>query len=366
VRKAITDQQAVELVHDLVAIPSLSGQEIDAARFLSSTMNELGFASGIDDAGSPVGILGEASAGSSRDIVLLGHIDTVPGAIPVRIENGILHGRGSVDAKGPLAAFVCAASRAAIPEGVRVVVIGAVEEEAATSKGARHAATHYSPAACFIGEPSGVNGVTLGYKGRLLVDVSASTDSAHSAGPSPTAPELVAAWWEAARDLAESMNSGHSRVFDQIQPRLRSFSSSADLHSDHAVAAASFRLPLRTDPHEFEKLLRSLPAADSVTVAFRGAEHAHASDRSDAVARALSVAIRAQGLTPAPKFKTGTSDMNVVAPIWKCPIAAYGPGDSSLDHTSHEHLVLTEYLQSIRVLQTAIETLATELVRPPD
>ena len=43
----------------------------------------------------------DALAGNSdgpREIVLLGHIDTVPGHIPVRIEDGVLHGRGSVDA----------------------------------------------------------------------------------------------------------------------------------------------------------------------------------------------------------------------------------------------------------------------------
>ena len=45
-------------------------------------------------------------------IVLLGHIDTVPGEIPVRVEDGVLHGRGSVDAKGPLATFVAAAAEA--------------------------------------------------------------------------------------------------------------------------------------------------------------------------------------------------------------------------------------------------------------
>ena len=41
----------------------------------------------------------------TRDIVLLGHMDTVPGDIPIRREGDVLYGRGSVDAKGPLAAF---------------------------------------------------------------------------------------------------------------------------------------------------------------------------------------------------------------------------------------------------------------------
>ena len=40
--------------------------------------------------------------------MLLGHIDTVPGRVPVRREGGRLYGRGAVDAKGPLACFVAA------------------------------------------------------------------------------------------------------------------------------------------------------------------------------------------------------------------------------------------------------------------
>ena len=56
--------------------------------------------------------------------------------------------------------------------------------------------------------------------------------------------------------------------------------------------------------------------------------------------------------------KTGTSDMNVVAPIWGCPIVAYGPGDSALDHTPNEHLALDEYWQAIGVLEAALRHLA--------
>jgi LysW-gamma-L-lysine carboxypeptidase len=53
-------------------------------------------------------------------------------------------------------------------------------------------------------------------------------------------------------------------------------------------------------------------------------------------------------------LKTGTSDMNVVAPVWKCPIVAYGPGDSSLDHTPDEHLELDEYWKAVQVLEQTL------------
>ena len=44
-------------------------------------------------------------------------------------------------------------------------------------------------------------------------------------------------------------------------------------------------------------------------------------------------------------------------PIWQCPILAYGPGDSTLDHTPHEHIDLKEYHQAINVLALVLADL---------
>ena len=174
----------IEFLRELVSIPSLSGQEADAAAFLVSAMNSLGLDASIDQAGNTVGSRAclDADGRVTQEIMLLGHIDTVPGAIPVRIKGGRLYGRGTVDAKGPLAAFVIAAARSKLPLGTRVVVAGAVEEESATSKGARYLATQYQPDICIIGEPSGWDGVTLGYKGRVLLDYVLEQPMGHIAG----------------------------------------------------------------------------------------------------------------------------------------------------------------------------------------
>ena len=77
-------EQAVELVRGLVAIPSLSRQEGAAARWLADQMAGAGYDRAfVDEAGNAVGELGSPDAATV--IVLLGHIDTVPGNIPVRI-----------------------------------------------------------------------------------------------------------------------------------------------------------------------------------------------------------------------------------------------------------------------------------------
>lgn len=52
--------------------------------------------------------------------------------------------------------------------------------------------------------------------------------------------------------------------------------------------------------------------------------------------------------------------MNIVGPAWGCPIVAYGPGDSRLDHTPQEHVVLEEYLGAIGVLQRVLDAFGVE------
>ncbi|MFO0786138.1 MAG: [LysW]-lysine hydrolase [Phycisphaerales bacterium] len=357
----LSDEMALSLLYRLVSIPSLSGNERLCALALAAEMRSLGLIAEIDESGSVVGTRGDPST-TAREIILLGHIDTVPGEIEVRRQGDILFGRGTVDAKGPLAAFTMAAARAELPPGVRVRVIGAVEEEIATSKGARFAAEAYRPYACIIGEPSSVNGITLGYKGRLLATARIRSDSSHSAGPEPTASEIAFRLWATITGAIASARPPGPHAFESIQARLRSISSSSDGLQDIAALSLGFRLPPGFRPSDAEELCQeaSRIAAPSTIWEFRGHESAVVADRSNSVSRALSTAIRQQGLKPTPKHKTGTSDMNVVAPVWNCPIAAYGPGNSSLDHTPGEHIHISEYLASIRILAHALESIARE------
>ena len=359
---------AIELVRGLVAIPSLSRHEAAASGWLVERLRDARFDRAfVDEAGNAVGELGEASA--PRTIVLLGHIDTVPGNIPVRIEGDQLFGRGSVDAKGPLATFAAAATRfgsaAAKAAGIRVVVVGAVEEEAATSKGARFIASRFNgttdhvPDACIIGEPSHWNRVTLGYKGRLLVDLVAEQPMAHTAGPDASVASVVVDLWNWVTAHAARVNEGKGKAFDQLTPSLRRFNTATSQQMQETVDAQfAWRLPVGFDAGAFMKEIEAWPAAVKTrfTFTFRGHEHAWRGDRSNALVRSFLAGLRSHDSNEKLGFvlKTGTSDMNVVAPVWKCPIVAYGPGDSALDHTPNEHLDLDEYWKAVNVLEQTL------------
>src|SRR5687767_8739874 len=365
---------AIELVHGLVAIPSFSRQEAVASTWLVSQMRAAGFDRAVmDDAGNAVGEMGDASA--ARTIVLLGHIDTVPGNIRVRIENDRLYGRGSVDAKGPLATFVAAAARfgsaAAKAAALRVVVVGAVEEEAATSKGARFIAARFNgatdrvPDACVIGEPSHWNRITLGYKGRLLLDLTADQPMAHTAGPDASVASVVVDLWNWVTAHAARANHGKEKVFDQLSPSLRRFITATNEQMHDTVGAQfAWRLPLGFDADGFMKELETQanrPTGEQANrtkfnLKFRGHESAWRGDRNNVLVRSFLAGLRTVAATEKLGFvlKTGTSDMNVVGPLWQCPIVAYGPGDSTLDHTPNEHLSLDEYWKSVSVIEQTL------------
>ena len=388
--------ESTALLEELVSIRSLSGAESDASEFLAQWLGEHGLERcRVDEVGNAVGELGEPEA--AKTVVLLGHIDTVPGDVPVERrsskEGEVLYGRGSVDAKGPLAAFCAASARLgsdwAREREVRVLVVGAVEEEAATSRGARHLrdlllAQGGAPDACVIGEPSGWNRVTLGYKGRLLIDLEAERPMTHTAGPDPGITTVAIEMWNAVREFCESFNQGLDRAFDQLLPSLRSIDTSGDGLRERVRATCGIRLPLSFEPAD---LVRSLetglarrigtdPPSPSVlnlgsstlsrrmegpggTVAltYRGFEPAWRGERRSTLVTGFRGAIRHIGgndRRPGIVVKTGTSDMNVVGPSWRCPILAYGAGDSSLDHTPEEHVVLEEWWKAVLVVEEAL------------
>jgi len=355
------EHREIELLRSMLTIPSLSGQENALAHFLIGQARAMGLYAWVDDVGNFIASTSDSRPdGSTTDnaLIMLGHMDTVSGHIPVRIEDGLLYGRGAVDAKGPLAAFLCATARVAATGKLErpLLVIGAVEEESASSRGARAVVERYRPAACIIGEPSGSQAVTLGYKGRLLVHGVVSRPSSHSAGPQQSSNELAAAFWERVRLHASVWNTEHAgtSAFASLQPSLRSIQSEHDGLQEQTHFLIGYRLPSNYDSVALRTSLQAWAEEAGITISFSGEEAAYRAERTTPLARAFVAALRATGQRPIFKHKTGTSDMNVVGPIWGGNIVAYGPGDSHLDHTPNEHIRLDEYLDAITVLESVL------------
>jgi [amino group carrier protein]-lysine/ornithine hydrolase len=343
----------IELVRGLVAIESLSGGEGVAVAFLRAAMAARGFRILEDPAGNAVGTVGRGD----RHVVLLGHIDTVPGRIPVRIEDDVLWGRGAVDAKGPLCTFVAAATAAAPNLNATVTVVGAVGEERLGSPGARAAAAWDAPDFCVIGEPSGWDAVCLGYRGTLGFHYMLRQPSRHTAGPGESAGEQAIAFWNALVTELDAMNaaSGASTGFTTIAPALREMRSGGNGLEDEAVMSIGVRLPPGVDTDRLQERLREL--AGSAAIEIDGVQQGFRSPKQTPLVPPFLRAIRAAGGSPRFTLKLGTSDMTVVGPAWNCPMVTYGPGDASLDHTPQERIDLNHYGLAIRILRDVLVSL---------
>jgi LysW-gamma-L-lysine carboxypeptidase len=339
----------------LVERYSPSGQEEAAVEWLVERMRALEFKRAFrDQAGNAVGIMGDGP----RQMVLLGHIDTVAGRIAVRVEDGILFGRGAVDAKGPLAGFVDAVAGIGAVPGWECVVIGAVGEEA-ESPGARFVSTRYHPDLAVVGEPSGWDRITLGYKGSASAQIEVRWPMRHTASPEPSACELAIELWGEVQSRAREYSGGSRGVFEQLTPSLRGWASGGDGFSEWAQLRIGVRLPPGLSPDGWYALVAG--ACDRVGAEMQPLGEpvpAYRGQKNNALVRAFVSSIRQAEGEPGFLLKSGTSDLNLVAPAWGCPAVAYGPGDSSLDHTPHEHISLVEYERAVSVLERLIRTLA--------
>jgi len=342
------EQADIELLRALVAIPSLSHEERHAVEFLRGAMASRGFELLDSDAGSAVGRIGSGE----KHIVLLGHIDTVPGHIPVEIRDGVLWGRGAVDAKGPLATFVAAASAAADRLNATITVIGATGEEVIGSPGANEVATWPAPDFCIIGEPSGWDAVCLGYRGSYSLIYTLTRSTRHTAGPGESVAQEAVDFWNALQAEVAEWNADAKGNFWSIGPSLRAFNTSGDGLQDTATLSIGLRLPPELDVDRLTSRIHEI-AGDAV-IEIDGLQEGYRTTRRSKLVPPFMRGIRAHGGEPRFTLKLGTSDMNVVGPVWGCPIVAYGPGDSSLDHTPEERIELDEYLKAIRVLSDVL------------
>jgi [amino group carrier protein]-lysine/ornithine hydrolase len=349
----------IALLHDLVAIPSINPGERAAVTYLCEQMARRGFLTNIDGIGNAIGSVGDGRF----HVVLLGHIDTVPGHVPVRIKGEeLLYGRGSVDAKGPLATFVAATARAyerGLLDGLRVTVIGGIGEEAHSPGANFLAETMPAPDACVIGEPGNWESVVLGYKGSMQLHYEIMQPLAHGAGQQLPAPQIAVGFWNGLAAFCAELNGEKTGAFERIEPTLRRFASDSDGLTERASMDINVRLPQGLAPEYVWAHLPTQNTAGTVTM-LESPVPAYRCEKNTPLVRSLLAGVRAVGGTPRFKVKTGTADMNVVGPVWQCQMAAYGPGDSSLDHTPGEHISLWEYGRAIESLANALGELAAQ------
>jgi LysW-gamma-L-lysine carboxypeptidase len=340
----VTAVEARALLREVVSTPSVSGAEAECASVLVDYFEAADRTVYLDD-------VGNVRAPANDAVLLTSHLDTVSGTIPVREENGALWGRGSVDAKGALTAMAVAA----VETGVSFV--GVVGEEA-DSRGAKYLVTdREQPETLVNGEPSGWEALTLGYRGMLAGRYRTQRDRAHSSRPENNAVQDALDWWGRVEACFEE--DADAGVFEVVTAKPVAITAGqTDEGRTEAQIEMEIRLPPSTSPAEIRAEIET--TLETGSIQWESSIPAIVQSPRTELAGAFRAAIRSKGGKPTHLKKSGTSDMNVYATAWTCPMLTYGPGDSSLDHAPDEHLQLQAFQESIDVLQAA----CTRLTHP--
>jgi LysW-gamma-L-lysine carboxypeptidase len=182
----------------------------------------------------------------------------------------------------------------------------------------------------------------------------------HSAGPEPTSAELAVGFWNRLVTWCASRSSGAPQGFYSVDPTLLGLNTVSDGLYGHAKLSVGLRLPPTLSPEEASAEIEALVSnGDKLQITINSP--AYRTDKRSPLVAAFMASIRGIGGTPRIKVKTGTSDMNIVGPVWDCPILAYGPGDSLLDHKPNEHVPLDDLDRATAILTAAIERVAGQL-----
>ncbi|MEX2501904.1 MAG: M20/M25/M40 family metallo-hydrolase [Trueperaceae bacterium] len=339
----------------MVEAPSPSGSEAAAVAALQRGLAERAVRTRVDAAGN---LHVRAGTGPKR-LLLLGHVDTVPGALPVRDDGDTLHGRGTVDAKGPLCAAAAALADLAESDAIggdwTVHLVAAVGEEAPGSPGATRLLHDLdAPDAMIVLEPSGWDAVTLGYKGHLRARLTCERPSAHAAGPDPSAGDRLVRTVARLLDEIDRSEPADEGAFARLTATVTDLRHQHDGVTARASATLGVRLPVHRPPDAAGAWLRERLEGSGVRMQVDDGVAAVRGPADGPLTRAFRVAIRTAGGRPRRIVKTGTSDWNVVARRWAVPALAYGPGDSALDHAPNERIAWSEVDAATYVLRTAI------------
>ena len=289
--------------------------------------------------GAPVENLFAIRESGGRHFAFAGHVDVVPSGdgwasnpfVP-EIKGDFLHGRGAVDMKGSIAAFVAALHDIPKDAGtISMIITG--DEEGPAIHGTRALITHMQargsiPDACLVGEPTSVNRLgdmmKIGRRGSVNMWISVAGTQGHVAYPhlaDNPIPKLIAIlteieaitldegtdWFQASNIEITDLNVGNKAT--NVIP-----------------AKAEARLSIRfNDLHNGEALVarvrERVEARGGILTAMISGEAflTPPGAFSDAISEAVEAVV---GIAPEPSTTGGTSDARFLTKI--CPVVEFG------------------------------------------
>jgi succinyl-diaminopimelate desuccinylase len=362
----------VALAQGLIAADSVTPARGSVFDVLEAALVPIGFA--VDRL-----VVGEAPDGpvenllatrgtGPRHLAFAGHVDVVPpgegwtgSPWSGEIRDGLLYGRGAVDMKGAVAAFVAAASRT--DTGTLSLIITGDEEGPATygtvALMERMATRGIVPDLCLVGEPTSTaklgDMVKIGRRGSVNIWIDVPGRQGHVAYPhlaDNPIPRLIAILTEIE---AVVLDTGT----DWFQPSNIEVTDITVGNPAHNVipAKASARLSIRfNDRHRGVDLIARIRTiaeahAPDAVVAGRVSGEAFLTEPGDFSALVSDAILASTGITPELSTTGGTSDARFLSAL--CPVVEFGLINVTM-HKVDEAVAVADLLTLTDIYETII------------
>jgi len=376
----IAARRAVEILRDLIAIPSVnpaydaaSDGEAQVALYVAAWARAIGLeverqtvfpATDEHPARDNVRVR-LAGPDGAPTLLLEAHMDTVspdamPDAFTLAEREGLLFGRGACDTKGSLAAMMAAMETLATdgePLPCTVELLAAVDEETEGTGVAAYVKAGGRPDAAIVGEPTNLR-VIHAHNGVLRGEIAVLGKAAHTsiAHEGVNAIEGMAPVIVALADLNREIAArpGGATANGSLTVSLIAGGTGLNIVPERCTIAYD----RRTVPGDTTSaLLADLDAAlDAVRVHQRTATPGLRIERAaplldigplltppDApLVRAASAANAALGLDPAPASVPYGSDASILNAEGGIPTIVYGPGDITQAHSANEFVEIAQ------------------------
>ncbi|MGB0383734.1 MAG: M20/M25/M40 family metallo-hydrolase [Ardenticatenaceae bacterium] len=369
----MNELNVVSLTKKLVGMYSVSAQSnVEVCDYIEGWLKSEGFAierleyedeNGVLKA-NLVAKLGDGTGG----VAFCSHCDTVPGegwdAFNPVVKDGRLHGRGSCDMKGPLAATMVAAATIDAAKLIQPVYIVVTADEEVTLEGARFVAEHSEtlrasrPQYGVIAEPTRLIPV-YGHKGYARIFTTAYGKAAHSSsGKGVSATFRVAPFMAEMAALAEQFETDESYMNHEFSPPTNGFNmvvndgnSALNVTAAKTEVGVSFRVMPNSRGEEL--LAKILETAEKYGLETDSQYDAPLYTSLDS--QIIKTACAVTGIPSPEVVSYGTDGIHLQSCIDELVIL--GPGDIGLAHTVRESIPLDELERSVDLYREIIEKL---------
>lgn len=370
-QRLMGNEEIVSFLRTCIEYYSPSGEEKEYSEFLARFLEKFNFRVEFDKVGNLI-----AQKGTGKPTLLfVSHLDTIPGMLPVMEKEGKIFGRGAVDCKASLAAMVYSLAHYELNENDEGTFIfaGIVREEDSLIGIEEFLKHDIAPNFAIFGEPTAINQVCIGYKGRLCFSVKISTKTGHVAcsWQYGNAIEIAMEIWQIIKKLCIDMtqqlfppSNDQKKYFYMILPTLSIISGGTlnNVVPSECTITIDIRFPPGIISHDlaskihneifkfkecyFKNENKEFTLEENGISKIEGFEI----QGNEIIVGALRWAIyNTMKQKPVLIKKTGTTFINQIGIQYNIPSITYGPGNPRLEHTDEEFIDIEEYLKAIEI-----------------